>query len=70
MRGSEMRMITSNPGVMTGKPAVRDTRITVETIVERIEAGAKVDAIVAAHPRPTRDAVVAALSFATGRQAP
>ena len=32
-------MIVSDPNVMMGKPVVRDTRITVELILEKLGAG-------------------------------
>jgi uncharacterized protein (DUF433 family) len=57
-------MIVSDPKVMMGKPVIRGTRITVESIVERLGAGESVEAIVAAHPRLTREAVLAAVTFA------
>ena len=57
-------MIVSDPKVMMGKPVIRGTRITVESIVERVGAGESVETIVAAHPRLTREAVLAAVSFA------
>jgi uncharacterized protein (DUF433 family) len=57
-------LVASDPNVMMGKPVVAGTRITVESIVERIGAGETVDQIVAAHPRLTREAVLAAVSFA------
>ena len=57
-------MIVSDPNIMMGKPVVRGTRITVESIVERLGAGESVESIVAAHPRLTRVAVLAAISFA------
>jgi uncharacterized protein (DUF433 family) len=57
-------MIVSDPNIMMGKPVIRGTRITVESIVERLGAGESVEAIVSAHPRLTREAVLAAVSFA------
>lgn len=57
-------MIVSDPNIMMGKPVIRGTRITVESIVERIGAGETVEAIVDAHPRLSREAVLAAISFA------
>ena len=57
-------MIVSDPKIMMGKPVIRGTRITVESIVGRVGAGESVEAIVAAHPRLTREAVLAAVSFA------
>jgi uncharacterized protein (DUF433 family) len=57
-------VIVSDPKVMMGKPVIRGTRITVESIVERVGAGESVEAILAAHPRLTRESVLAAVAFA------
>jgi uncharacterized protein (DUF433 family) len=56
--------IVSDPEVMLGKPVVRGTRITVESIVERLGAGETIEMIVDAHPRLTREDVLAAITFA------
>lgn len=56
--------IVSDPGIMLGKPVVHGTRITVESIVERLGAGESIEAIVDAHPRLTREDVLAAITFA------
>jgi uncharacterized protein (DUF433 family) len=53
-------VIQSHPQIMMGKPVVAGTRITVEAIVERPGAGETPEQIVAAHPRLTRQAVLAA----------
>jgi uncharacterized protein (DUF433 family) len=57
-------LIVSDPKIMMGKPVVRGTRITVESVVERVGAGESIEAIVDAHPRLTREGVLAAISFA------
>ena len=57
-------LIQSNPAVMMGKPVVVGTRITVELILEKLAAGETIDEILDAHPRLTRDGVLAALDFA------
>lgn len=57
-------LIVSDPTVMMGKPVVRGTRITVESIVERVGAGESIESIVDSHPRLTREGVLAAISFA------
>ena len=57
-------LIQSRPDVMMGKPVVRGTRITVEAILERLAAGESIDELLEAHPRLTRDAVLAAIAFA------
>lgn len=57
-------MIQSDPDVMMGKPVVAGTRITVESILERLGTGESVEALLEAHPRLSREAVQAALRFA------
>jgi uncharacterized protein (DUF433 family) len=56
-------LIESNPGVMMGKPVVRGTRITVEHILEKLAAGETIEQVLQAHPRLTRQAVLAAIEF-------
>jgi uncharacterized protein (DUF433 family) len=48
---------------MMGKPVVEGTRITVEHILEELGAGRTIDELVEAHPRLTRDGVLAAIRF-------
>ena len=47
--------ITVDPCVMMGKPVVAGTRITVESILERLGAGETVEQILEAHPRLTAE---------------
>ena len=56
--------IQADPNTMMGKPVIAGTRITVELILEKLAMGETIDQILAAHPRLTRDAVLAALGFA------
>ena len=56
--------IVSDPAVMMGKPVIAGTRLTVESILERLGAGATVDELLDAHPRLTLEGIHAALSFA------
>ena len=57
-------MIDANPNIMMGKPVIAGTRITVESILERLGAGETVEDLLEAHPRLTQDAIRAALRFA------
>ena len=57
-------MIVSDPTVMMGKPVVAGTRVTVDLILEKLGSGESIDAVLEAHPRLTRDGVLAALRFA------
>ncbi len=56
--------IISIPNVMMGKPVIAGTRITVESILEKLGAGETIEQILEAHPRLTKESVLAAISFA------
>ncbi len=56
-------LIHSDPKIMMGKPVIRGTRITVESILEKLGAGESVEQILDAHPRLTREAIQAAFAF-------
>jgi len=60
----ESRLIVSDPAVMMGKPVIAGTRITVELVLEKLAAGETIEQILDAHPRLTREAIQAALTFA------
>ncbi len=60
----EASLIQSDPAVMMGKPVIAGTRITVELILEKLAAGETIEQILDAHPRLTKDAVLAAIGFA------
>ena len=56
--------IVSDPNVMMGKPVIAGTRITVELILEKLGSGEPIEQLLEAHPRLTRESVLAALDFA------
>lgn len=58
-------LIQSDPAVLMGKPVIAETRITVELILEKLAAGESVEQILDEHPRLSREAVLAAISFAS-----
>lgn len=51
--------IRTDPEVMLGKPVIRGTRITVEIIRERLEAGFSVDEVLEDYPDLNREDVLA-----------
>ena len=53
--------IVSDPTVMMGKPVVAGTRVTVESILERMAAGETIEQVLDANPRLTRESIQAAL---------
>jgi uncharacterized protein (DUF433 family) len=56
--------IVSNPRVMMGKPTIAGTRITVESILERLAAGESEEQILEANPRLASTDIREALAFA------
>jgi uncharacterized protein (DUF433 family) len=57
-------LIASDRAVMMGKPVVAGTRITVELILEKLANGETLEQILDAHPRLTRQSILAAIDFA------
>jgi uncharacterized protein (DUF433 family) len=57
-------LITSDPKIMMGKPVIVGTRITVESILEKLGAGETVNQILSEHPRLTAESIRAAIAFA------
>ena len=57
-------LIVSDPKIMMGKPVVAGTRITIELILEELAGGGTFEQILEAHPRLTRESILAALDFA------
>ena len=57
-------LIQTDPAVMMGKPVIAGTRITVELILEKLAAGETPEQLLEAHPRLTREGILAALAYA------
>jgi len=53
-----------NPKIMLGKPVIRGTRITVESIVRKLSEGAKEADLPGAYPHLTVEGIRAALAYA------
>ena len=56
--------ITSNPGVLNGKPVIKGTRISVEIILEWLAGGATVETIYQKYPYLPEGSVQEALQYA------
>ncbi len=56
--------IHSDPKVLTGKPVIRGTRISVELVLEYLADGCSVADILAAYPHLREEQVLAAIGFA------
>lgn len=63
MEHSEIR-ITSDPGVCSGKPCLKGTRIPVHIILDLLAAGETGDGIRKAYPDVTDDDIRACISYA------
>ena len=56
--------IISDPAILSGKPIIRGTRISVAMILEWVSSGASRDDILRKHPHLTADDVEQALGYA------
>ncbi len=59
-----MQRIELNPEVCNGKPVIQGTRITVQTVLSYLSAGDTVEDVLRAHPRLSREDVLACLDYA------
>ena len=57
-------LIQSDPLSMIGEPVVAGTRIPVELILEKLADGETIDQLLGAHPRLSKEGILAAVSFA------
>ena len=57
--------IERKPEVLTGKPVIKDTRISVELVLERLGYGWTFDEVIDGHPRICREDILACLRFAS-----
>jgi len=60
--------ISVNPGVRSGKPCVKGTRITVYDVLEYLAGGMSEDQILTDFPDLTREDIRACLAFAAARE--
>ncbi len=57
--------IVVDPVICNGRPHVRGTRITVQTVVEFLGAGDSIEEVLEEYPSLTREDVLACLRFAS-----
>jgi len=60
--------ITITPGVRSGKPCIKGTRITVYDVLEYLAGGMTEEQILADFPDLTREDIRACLAFAAARE--
>ncbi len=56
--------IVSDPAILNGKPCIKDTRISVELIMEWLGTGGTPESIAAKHPLLTKELVQEAIRYA------
>jgi uncharacterized protein (DUF433 family) len=56
--------IVRDPAVLSNKPVIEGTRITVELILEKLGAGESIDDLLASYPHLQREQILAALRYA------
>ena len=56
--------ISKNPEVMSGKPVIVGTRVTVEVILRHLGQGVALEELLRGYPTITRDDVLAAQAYA------
>lgn len=57
-------LITADPAILGGKPIIRDTRITVDFVLDLYAAGISREEILADYPHLTPEALSACLAYA------
>lgn len=65
---NQLQIITSDPNIRSGKPCIRDTRVTVSDVLEYLAGGMSEDEILSDFPYLTRDDIKACLAFAAERE--
>jgi uncharacterized protein (DUF433 family) len=59
------KRITIRPDVCNGKPVIRDTRITVHTVLDFLSAGDSMDDVLDEYPSLQREDIYACLDYAS-----
>jgi uncharacterized protein (DUF433 family) len=57
-------LITTDPTVLGGKPAIAGTRISVQLILEKLGDGWSIDNLLDDYPQLSREQVIAAVAYA------
>ena len=59
-----MKLIEVHPDVCNGRAVIRNTRITVSTVLGFLSAGDSVDSILEGYPQLSREDILACLEYA------
>jgi len=61
---SSMTVIDRSPGILGGTPVFRGTRVAVQTLLDYLEADARIDDFLADFPTVSREQAIALLELA------
>ena len=61
---SELSVIQRSPGVLGGTPVFRGTRVPVQTLIDYLEAGDRLEDFLVDFPTVSREQAIAALQLA------
>lgn len=59
------KLITQDPDILGGKPIIKGTRMSVESILELLASGMEVDEILKDYPILKREHILAAVEYAS-----
>lgn len=57
--------IAINPDVCNGRPVIRGTRITVQTVLEFLGAGDSIEEVIEEYPSLTREDILACIQYSS-----
>ncbi len=61
----EDNRITINPDICNGRPVIKNTRISVQTILEFLGAGDSIDDVLSEYPSLKREDIYACIQYAS-----
>jgi len=56
--------IISSPGILSGKPVIKGTRISVELVLEKLSEGESIEQILQSYPHISKENIMACLAYA------
>ena len=60
--------ITITPGVRSGKPCIKGSRITVQDVLRKLASDMSIEELIADFPELSKEKILAAISFASHRE--
>lgn len=63
MQKDLLERISINPKIMSGKPVIKGTRITIEIVIEKLADGATIPEILEDYPFLTKEDIQACLKY-------